>query len=156
MATFPVHCPKCGHENLVDESWRGKRIRCPKCQTSFKAGQEQSIVQLVKRSLSAGVANIGPKVSDAWYRVEKAVPTIFAAIAGTVVLIIVLKLFFAAPEQRQQLILLMIFGAVCLIVVLLILREIVCWWIKTTALLNTEKEILSTLKEILAVLARRP
>lgn len=36
-----LHCPHCGVNGTADDSYVGKRVKCPKCQTIFEAGLEE-------------------------------------------------------------------------------------------------------------------
>ena len=40
-----MHCPHCGVKGSVDDSYIGRKVRCPKCQNVFHCEDEQQLIE---------------------------------------------------------------------------------------------------------------
>jgi len=147
-----VKCPHCGYRNQVDEGWMGRPVKCPKCRRGFIASDSTSDLgeRLSTRvpTLLGSVGRASDKVP--WNHVGRVVVSLFAI--SVVFLVIVFVVASLSPRQQEGAV---VIGLVALGALILIwaMREIACWWIKTTALLETENEILEVLKDIRSALS---
>lgn len=59
-----IYCPHCGVKGSADDSYSGRKIRCPKCQEMFDLMPDMAIDQSGFLTAAPGVENIGKAVEQ--------------------------------------------------------------------------------------------